>query len=152
MRAIKQFNGIFTPQKTIMHQKGFTVATTIVKDSTHLKDATIIPAGTCVKAKSGNSIIEDPTVGVVVCTSAEVLAGTVHGVVASDIELDNILTSGDGTYSIGVMIEGILYEDAMLEAVIAGNGVPNTTKKIPDVAKKAMLANNIRFYNVRTVY
>lgn len=132
---MKEIKNIFQPEIRPFHKVEFSVAT-VLDLTAEEKTKTFIPAGTLLKAASGEKAIEiDPTKGAKIATVADV-AGPL-AVLAHDVVLD-----GRGKYPVGVVVEGIVYEDVMKNA--------NTKANFTEEIIKA-LAPKILTYGVTTL-
>lgn len=133
---IKEIKNIFTPEVQPWHKIEFSVATQLELEGADLQKK-VIPAGTLLKAKNAGKRIElEPENGVKIALVADVAEKM--GVLLHDVEVE----AGVSTYSVGVMIKGVVYDDVMSSA--------NTTTNWTDDVKAAILPN-ITTYKVNTL-
>lgn len=133
MREIKD---IFKPEGSPIHKREFSVATQLVLEEGD-KTKELIPAGTLLKSKDAGKKIEiSPDKGVQVATVADVAAPL--GVLMHDV----VVEADVDKYSVGVLIKGVVYDDAMKQA--------NTSENFTDEIIEA-IAPNITTYNVITL-
>lgn len=133
MREIKD---IFKPEGSPIHKREFSVATQLVLEEGD-KAKEVIPAGTLLKSKTSGKRIElMPEAGCQVATVADVAEAL--GVLMHDVVVEKDVDK----YSVGVLIKGVVYADAMTEA--------NTSANFTDEVITA-IAPNITTYNVITL-
>ena len=132
---MKEIKNIFQPEIRPFHKVEFSVAT-VLDLTAEEKTKTFIPAGTLLKAASGNKAIEiDPTKGAKIATVSDVAEPL--AVLAHDVVLD-----GRKKYPVGVVVKGVVYEDVMKKA--------NTPTNFDESVIKA-LAPRILTYGVKTL-
>lgn len=132
---MKEIKNIFQPEIRPFHKVEFSVAT-VLDLTAEEKTKTFIPAGTLLKAASGNKAIEiDPTKGAKIATVADVAEPL--AVLAHDVVLD-----GRKKYPVGAVIRGVVYRDVMEKA--------NEKKNFEDTIIAA-LAPKILTYGVTTL-
>lgn len=133
MREIKD---IFKPEGSPIHKREFSVATQLVLEEADKKKE-LIPAGTLLKSKDAGKKIEiSPDKGAQIATVADVAAPL--GVLMHDV----VVEDGVDKYSVGVLIKGVVYDDAMKQA--------NTPENFTEAIIEA-IAPNITTYNVITL-
>lgn len=135
---IYDINDVFTPEISPIHKMTFSVATQLKLEDDELAAALLvgkIPAGKLLAAKTGTSIIADPTKG----ASVTVADGKAVGILASDLKV----RAGVKEYPIGVMISGEVYNDVIKQA--------NGDTEVSEANKTALEKQNILFYNVKTL-
>ncbi len=123
---MKELSNIFKPEISPIHKVDFSIATQLTVAGTE----GFIPAGTLVKG----AVITDPTAPVTVST----VDGEAGAILMHDVNVEEGVTS----YSVGVMISGVVYEDVMVQA----NG-----RAIGDLDRLALKSNGILFYNTKTL-
>ena len=134
---MKELNSIFKPEISPIHKVDFSVAAQL-KVTGVRAEGEVIPAGTILKG----GFLADPKSNVAeIAKVAD--ADAVTGVLMHDVEVKAQEALGETNYSVGVMIEGVVYEDVMALA----NGPANY-----DNAVKATLATlGIKTYGAKTI-
>lgn len=130
-----ELKNIFTPEKRPIHKAFLEIATHFIAEGGDVGKT--IKAGTILKAgdDSNKEIVHQPEKGAKVAVAAD--SAKMSGVLSHDL-----VVTKEGKLPIGVMIEGVVYEDVMKEA----NGASNVTQAVISALK----LHNITFYNVKT--
>lgn len=101
---MKNLSNIFKPEISPVHKVDFSIAAQM-KVAGAKAEGEIIPAGTILKGE----FLKDPKTNVAEIVTATGEAG-ITGVLMHDVELK---AGTDLEYSVGVMIEGVVYTDVM---------------------------------------
>lgn len=132
---MQELKNIFTPEIRPIHKAFLQIATHFVAEGGDVGKT--IKAGTILKAgdDSEKTIISQPEKGAKVAVVAEV--SKMSGILSHDL-----VVTKEGKLPIGVLIEGVVYQDVVTDV--------NTSENVTDEVIKALKAHNITFYNVKT--
>lgn len=134
---MKEILNVFKPEISPIHKVDFSIAVQLKPNNQPA--GKLIPAGTLLKG----DFLKDPASNVaeIVTTAAD---NTVTGVLMHDVYLEDASTT-DTRVSVGVMIEGVVYEDVMAQA----NG--STVWPTDGSAITHLHALGIKVYGAKTI-
>lgn len=135
---MRELGNVFSSEMNPIHEPKFKVSS--VLEVTGATAGTIVKAGTLLASKGAgatDTIKMKPEAG----CSVEAGAGTTKtsGILSHDV----VIEDGKTEYTVGVLVQGVVYEDAVKNA----NGNADTSAD----AKEALLKQGILFYNVKTI-
>lgn len=121
---MKEILNIFAPEVSPVHKVDFSVAAQMKVAGANV-EGTVIPAGTILKG----DFLKDPAANI-----AEIVTATGEAAITGVLMHDVVCDSGtDLEYSVGIMIEGVVYNDVMVKVnswyvdadatVLAGLGI-----------------------------
>lgn len=130
-----ELKNIFVPEKRPIHKAFLQIATHFIATSGDVGKT--IPAGTILKAgdDSGKEIVHQPEKGAKVALVIDV--NKMCGILSHDLNVTK-----EGKLPIGVLIEGVVYQDVVTDA--------NSTENVTEPVITALKKHNITFYNVKT--
>lgn len=132
-----ELNSIFKPEISPIHKVDFSIAAQL-KVSGAKTEGTVIPAGTILKG----GFLANPKDNVAeVAVVAD--AANVTGVLMHDVQLKAQTGLETNNYSVGIMIEGVVYEDVMKLA----NGDANYDATV----QETLTALGIKTYGAKTI-
>ncbi len=134
---MKELKSIFQPEVRPAHKVYLQIASHLIATAEDAKKG-IIKAGTLLKAGTddGKLIVHQPEKGAKVAVVADV--DNICGVLAHDVEVE----VADGKYPIGVIIEGVVYQDVMEDV--------NTKANFTETVISKLAERKITTYNVKT--
>ena len=130
-----ELKNIFMPEKRPVHKAFLEIASHFIAGAEDVGKT--IKAGTILKSgdDSEKTIVSQPDKGAKVAVVADVAK-------MSGILLHDLVVSKEGKLPIGVLIEGVVYNDVVTEV--------NESKNVTAEVIKALKLHNITFYNVAT--
>lgn len=130
-----ELKNIYVPEMRPIHKAYLEIATHFIATGGDVGKT--IKAGTILKTgdDSSNEIVHQPEKGAKVAVVAD--SAKMSGILCHDLTITK-----EGKFPIGVMVEGVVYEDVMKLA----NGDGNVTSDVISALK----LHNIVFYNVKT--
>lgn len=134
---MKKIDKVLVPERRPFHKVITSIACTYAPTEDEIALG-VIKAGTLLKRgdDSVESIMNDPEKGVAVAKVDDVTK--ISGVLAHDVDV----SEGKETYNVGVVTDGVVYKDVMIEA--------NESNNYTEAVIKALTAHGIKTYNVKT--
>lgn len=132
---MQELKNIFTPEIRPIHKAFLQIATHFVATADDVGKT--IKAGTILKTgdDTNKPIVGQPEKGAKVAVVADVVK--MSGILSHDL-----VVTKQGNLPIGVLIEGVVYQDVITDV--------NTAENVTDAVITALKGHNITFYNVKT--